>query len=133
QIGVDIERIDQPELAQEVAERYFSKNEVAWIQSGPTDARTIRFTELWTLKEAFLKATGVGLSGSLSDVSFLIDEDARVSCSSPIVSADWHFALFKPFERVRLAVAISGVTRPHFIFDQDAGKTVEHRGECWKR
>ena len=82
-LGVDVERIDQSQRVQEIADRYFSEKEAAWLRQCSDELRNIRFAELWTLKEAFLKAIGVGLSGSLTDVSFGFDEHARVEISGP--------------------------------------------------
>jgi 4'-phosphopantetheinyl transferase len=121
-IGVDVESTEQPENVQEVAERYFSRNEIDWIRSGSKVSRNNRFTELWTLKEAFLKAVGVGLSGSLKQISFQIDEHSCVKVFAPsVVDADeWHFGLFEPLESVRLAVAVRGVETPRFIIRRDS-------------
>jgi len=121
-VGVDIERIDQPDRVQDVAERYFSEDEIAWIKQAPAAARNARVIELWTLKEAYLKALGIGLSGSLNDVSFGIGPDMRVTCPAVLNSNEWHFALFKPFESVRLAVAARNAERPHFIANEDRGE-----------
>ena len=97
-LGVDVERIDQSQCVQEIADRYFSEKEAGWLRQCSDELRNIRFTELWTLKEAFLKAVGVGLSGSLSTVSFRFYEPARIQFSEPssIDPHEWHFALFTP-------------------------------------
>jgi len=118
-VGVDIERTGQPDRVQNVAERYFSSSEIAWIKAVPANARNARVIELWTLKEAYLKALGIGLSGKLNDVSFVIDGDRRVDCPAALNSNEWHFALFKPFENVRLAVAVRSAEQPHFIVSED--------------
>src|SRR5262249_6201640 len=70
--------------------------------------RQTRFIELWTLKEAYLKATGAGLTSSLSDFGFdLRTVDGLAFNAPPAVSgADWQFALFAPTARHRMAVAV---------------------------
>jgi 4'-phosphopantetheinyl transferase len=122
-LGVDVERIDQSLRIQEIVDRYFSEKEAAWLRQCSDELRNIRFAELWTLKEAFLKATGVGLSGSLSDISFRFDEPARIELSDPssIDTHEWHFALFEPVYDVRLGIAIHNVARPLFFMRQDEG------------
>jgi len=122
-IGIDVERIDQSRPAQEIADQYFTPKEAAQLRECSDKPRNTRFAELWTLKEAFLKALGVGLSGSLSSVSFRLDEHAGIefSGSSTFEPKDWHFALFEPIHNMRLAVAIGGVARPLVLMRDDQG------------
>jgi 4'-phosphopantetheinyl transferase len=115
-VGIDVESIGQSQLSQRVADRFFSEEESSWLRRCPDDLRGTRFTELWTLKEAFLKATGVGLGKSLADFSFRMDDHNRIEFSAPsgFTAGEWHFALFEPFSNVRLAVAVYGV-RPRLL------------------
>jgi 4'-phosphopantetheinyl transferase len=64
-VGVDVEplRAVSPALAR----RCLSPRELAWLEEHPGD-RSRRFAELWTAKEAYLKATGAGLSTDPRDV-----------------------------------------------------------------
>jgi len=122
-LGVDVQRTDQSQCIQEVADRHFSEKEAALLRQCSDELRNIRFAELWTLKEAFLKAVGVGLSGSLACVSFRFDEHAGIEVSGPSTfdSNGWHFALFEPVYNVRLGIAIRSVARPRFFMRQDKG------------
>lgn len=61
-IGIDIER-NRPYRAS-LAKRYFSKEE----QELP-----LSFTQIWTLKESFLKVTGMGLQLGLDSFSVCLD------------------------------------------------------------
>jgi 4'-phosphopantetheinyl transferase len=61
-IGIDIEYIREDFAALEIAEHFFSKDEVAALKSLPTDQRTIGFFNCWSRKEAFIKAKGMGVS-----------------------------------------------------------------------
>ena len=120
-LGIDVERVDQSHCIQDIADRYFSETEAAWLRQCSDQLRNIRFAELWTLKEAFSKAIGVGLSGSLAGVSFRFDEYARMEFSGlPAIDPhEWHFALFEPVYEVRLAIVIRSVARPRFLMRQD--------------
>jgi phosphopantetheinyl transferase len=59
-VGVDVEA-GPPRDAAALAERYFTTLEAAWVAADPA----ARFCQLWVLKEAYLKATGLGLEGGL--------------------------------------------------------------------
>jgi 4'-phosphopantetheinyl transferase len=122
-LGIDVERIDRSQLAQEIADRFFSKEEATWLSRYSGDLRNIRFTELWTLKEAFIKAIGVGLAVSPSVISFQFEEPACIGFSMPFTfhPHQWHFALFEPSRDVRLGIAIQSATKAHFMMRLDEG------------
>lgn len=66
----------------------------------------MRFLELWTLKEAYLKARGTGLSYPLNAFGFAIDGCGAIQFSPPPDDRiEWQFALSAPTERHRVAVA----------------------------
>ncbi len=64
-VGVDIERIAPRKALMNIAARYFHTDETAWLESRGEGERLREFYRLWTMKEAFLKATGTGLAGGL--------------------------------------------------------------------
>ena len=65
-IGVDIELLNGSEDLPSMVEYAFSNAEVQYCHNGENRAR---FTEIWTLKEAFLKAVGIGLVDQLTSIS----------------------------------------------------------------
>jgi 4'-phosphopantetheinyl transferase len=69
EIGVDVERVDRP-APLELAETHFAASERAWLRQQPVDRRHIAFFKLWTLKEAYIKATGCGLAQRLDAFAF---------------------------------------------------------------
>jgi 4'-phosphopantetheinyl transferase len=72
QLGVDVERADPDKPFLEVAEHCFHAREVAYLrQETANPERCARFTTVWTVKEAFLKALGTGMSQALD--SFAVD------------------------------------------------------------
>jgi 4'-phosphopantetheinyl transferase len=79
-VGVDIESVKHEFPIESVAERFFSKVEVAALRSLPEDVRRTAFFKCWTRKEAFIKALGDGLSCPLADfdVSLAPGEPARL-------------------------------------------------------
>jgi 4'-phosphopantetheinyl transferase len=71
-LGVDVEASDRAtDLT--LADRHFAPVEVAIIRSAPPHQQHRLFFRFWTLKEAFIKATGEGLSRSLASFSFTLD------------------------------------------------------------
>ncbi|MGB9454584.1 MAG: 4'-phosphopantetheinyl transferase superfamily protein [Bryobacteraceae bacterium] len=64
-IGVDIEQVRPMPDACDIAERFFSAAEAQRVLSAPPESVATLFFEIWTRKEAFLKATGTGLSRDL--------------------------------------------------------------------
>jgi len=105
-VGVDVEKMGRAPLA--VAERYFSAAETAQLRVLPADEQARHFVRLWTLKEAYLKATGTGLAGGLSRMSFVFDSDAefRFERADDVDAARWQFNQFEIGLEHVLAVAL---------------------------
>ena len=62
EIGIDVEYIREDFKEFEIANRFFSPEEVAVLNSLPVESQKEAFFLCWTRKEAFLKAKGKGLS-----------------------------------------------------------------------
>jgi 4'-phosphopantetheinyl transferase len=71
-VGIDVEAIGK-RVPLPVARRYFSEREVAALFALPEERQPLHFLRLWTLKEAYLKALGEGLSGGLDRMTFTLD------------------------------------------------------------
>ncbi len=70
EVGCDIEKINDIDL--DIAKNYFYSSEYKLILSRPTkEKRNDTFFRLWTLKESFMKLTGLGMSLPLD--AFKID------------------------------------------------------------
>lgn len=65
QIGVDVEYMRVDFATTDIAQRFFSRAEVATFNTLAEEERVAAFFRCWTRKEAFIKATGKGLSQSL--------------------------------------------------------------------
>ena len=68
EIGVDIEHICEFADMDKVADQVFSTNEMAILRSIPKPEKNEVFYKFWTRKEAYLKATGEGLSAALETI-----------------------------------------------------------------
>ncbi|MFE0023713.1 4'-phosphopantetheinyl transferase family protein [Amycolatopsis sp. NPDC059021] len=60
-VGVDVESADRGDLAEHVARRCFSEAEQAELRGLAGDRRDRRFAEIWTRREAVVKAMGSGV------------------------------------------------------------------------
>ncbi len=80
EVGVDVERVRPVPEAEDIARRYFSRWEEAELRRLPAGERQAAFFRCWTRKEAFVKATGDGLSRPLDgfDVTLAPGEPARL-------------------------------------------------------
>lgn len=66
--GIDCELIR--EYRPNVMKRVFSDSEQKMLMSAPENERDMMFFRLWTLKEAYIKAIGIGLSFPMRDIEF---------------------------------------------------------------
>jgi 4'-phosphopantetheinyl transferase len=108
-VGIDVEWIHPVTDAENIAARFFSPGEASGLEALPKNQREQAFFNLWTRKEAWLKATGDGLSETLGqiEVSFLPGEPARVLAISgnPEIAASWTLAEFIPATNFVAAIA----------------------------
>ncbi len=68
-LGVDIEKIRLDLNLSQLAKRFFSEKEVAFLNQLPKAQKAIGFFNAWTRKEAYIKARGMGLAIPLSGFS----------------------------------------------------------------
>ena len=109
-IGVDVEWVTRPGRTVELADRYFAVAEVAGLRALPEAAQRDRFFELWTLKEAYIKARGLGLAIPLASFAFELADDITVALApeaNDAPDARWRFALWDVGGEHRLALAVA--------------------------
>ena len=106
-VGVDVECIDRDVDAANIAARFFAPAEAAHLMQLDADTRRDRFFDLWTLKEAMVKALGSSMAMSLASLAFAVGSGGGVSLEAPtdIDTKSWQFGLFAPGPKHRLAVA----------------------------
>jgi 4'-phosphopantetheinyl transferase len=71
-IGLDIEPITRRPQWQKVVKRWFSSQEAAWLLAADDPEAFLR---VWTLKEAWLKATGRGIADNLQTLTVTADTE----------------------------------------------------------
>jgi len=62
ELGIDLEIVNERRDTSKVARKFFSGEEADWLETQPQD----RFTMLWVLKEAYVKAKGQSIFGSVN-------------------------------------------------------------------
>jgi 4'-phosphopantetheinyl transferase len=116
-VGVDVEHTTRRAETIEVADAFFSPTEVRQLRALPPSLQRDRFFDYWTLKEAYIKARGLGLSLALDSFSFEVSDpmpsvprriDITLDDRANDSAEHWQFALFSPTSRHRAAVAIRG-------------------------
>jgi 4'-phosphopantetheinyl transferase len=111
QLGVDIERLPENlETALALAKRFFSPQEIDTLRKlGRSEAARL-FTTLWTLREAYLKARGIGLGVALDQICFHVGPAGTVHAELGGIgdeAAQWSFRLFSAGQTHVMAVALS--------------------------
>lgn len=112
ELGIDIEWI-RPDLAQqEIAERFFSSEEVRILRALPEEMRVEAFFNCWTRKEAYVKAKGEGLSMPLDrfEVSLVPGTPAALlkTGNDPLEAARWSLRELFPGDGFAAAIAVQG-------------------------
>jgi 4'-phosphopantetheinyl transferase len=128
EIGIDVEELTRAGLELDVR-RFFSAAEVRALEALPEAEQKSRFFDYWTVKEAYIKALGMGLSCPLDSFSIHFDRGGPPTIEfAPDVDDDasrWQFAQFDPSPRHRMALAIrrheSDVAVRIHAFDANGG------------
>jgi len=118
-VGIDVEDSTRSGETVAIADRFFSDQETKELRALPASRQHRRFFEYWTLKEAYIKARGMGLALPLDGFSFLLgreDRDPRDGRGPRVGiaidpkleddAATWEFEQFSPDADHFAAVAV---------------------------
>ena len=110
-IGVDIEKKDPRFRAMEIAERFFCDGEKEQIAGLDAGARLEAFFQIWTAKEAVLKATARGLALELTKLEVALSPLRVVALegAKKICNENWHLVALQPAEEYCGTLALAGV------------------------
>jgi len=99
-VGVDVEYLRPMRDMDKFAARFFSENEREWLASVPPGEKTRVFFEVWTRKEAYLKACGDGITRQLRGIDVRpipADPQAiRHIADRPDEAHRWRVTAFQP-------------------------------------
>jgi len=109
EVGVDVEAVSREVEVVALAERFFAPVETALIKACSAEAQRDCFFRLWTLKEAYVKARGLGLQLGLDSFAFNFTAAGVPQLSFADASDDplrWSFMQVQYSERFRIALAV---------------------------
>jgi 4'-phosphopantetheinyl transferase len=110
-VGVDVEQVRPLKDADELVKRFFSPRENSAFQKLSSEQKPQAFFNLWTRKEAWLKATGDGIAHHLNrvEVSFLPGEPAQLLSLPDNLGSEtnWSLRELNPAPGFTAAVALA--------------------------
>jgi len=112
QLGVDLENASRKRRVGKIAGRYFAPTEVSALLALPQAQQLERFYDLWTLKEAYIKARGLGLAIALDSFAFSFKEGAIRLAEyemPPAGQLPWHIWQLLTESPFKLALAVQPV------------------------
>jgi 4'-phosphopantetheinyl transferase len=114
-LGIDLECTQRRPPTEGIARRYFAASEAEALERLPPERRARLFLDLWTHKEAVLKAMGHGLSFGLERVVFALEGD-RVAGLQAVGDdgggvAGWHILRLAPAPTLLGTLAWRGAPR----------------------
>jgi len=134
-VGIDIEVVQKRTYWTQIAHRYFSENEVEWLFSTPEEAEQLqRFAQIWTQKEAYVKATGVGLMQALSEYEtreLSLTEPWRTWVTSQQEKTPWFARTFQLSPKMQACV-VSGSMKQLRTYSINAF-TLKYRHLGWRK
>jgi len=114
-IGVDVENMNRKASHQELAKRFFAPSEYVHLRTLPPSLQRETFFRIWTLKEAYIKADGQGLSIPLDSFHFRFppENPAQATLESNAESSPhaWSFFEFQPGPDHRVSIGVRNPDR----------------------
>jgi 4'-phosphopantetheinyl transferase len=102
-VGLDVEKRDERPRWERIARRFYSEDEWRAVTGSST-----RFLEFWTLKEAYLKAVGLGLPGGLRSLECTGLSRSLDGWSTSAAHPGWRFRQVDPDPGFVAALAVEG-------------------------
>ena len=111
-IGIDIEQPSRPRDFLRIAQHYFHPEECALLEAPPLELMPLHFYRLWTMKEAFFKARGTGISEGLGRINlagFHLGRGATFDADLPDTEAwNFYYAMHRLPDTTHLHLALAG-------------------------
>jgi 4'-phosphopantetheinyl transferase len=115
EIGVDVEPYTRAKTIEEVAARFFSARELEQLGELRGEEKRYRGLTLWTLKEAYMKARGMGMALPTKLFSFVFGDGGEIRLEidgkAEDVAERWRFFTVDHAGH-RIALLVEGGGRP---------------------
>jgi 4'-phosphopantetheinyl transferase len=112
-VGIDVEHVPRLRTLSEHRHAFLSPAEEHVVAAMPEADRVARMSEYWTLKEAFVKATGAGLRSNVTQLTFEIGPDSGCRLAPDNEDASrWEFRLVRPHDGYVLGLCAQRTDRP---------------------
>ncbi|MEP6802076.1 MAG: 4'-phosphopantetheinyl transferase superfamily protein [Acidobacteriota bacterium] len=112
EVGIDVERVRALPDLEDLAERFFSREESEALRNLPENDRARAFFRCWTSKEAYIKGIGEGLSMPLDSFAVALDPaegPIRLRLfDAPGAVLRWRLQRFEPSAGYVAALAVEG-------------------------
>ena len=102
-VGIDVEQRRERPRWERIARRFYTEGEQRAV-----DGSADRFLEFWTLKEAYLKALGIGLPGGLRSLECGGLSRSPGEWMESAAHPGWRFRQLQPGDGAVAAVAVEG-------------------------
>lgn len=108
ELGIDIEFTGRKRRVAKIAHRYFANEEIRALLALPDSVQQSRFYELWSLKEAYIKARGLGLAIPLKSFAYTFSKN-RVGLNEITKSsaAQWRWQIWQLHTGLPYALALA--------------------------
>ena len=109
-VGIDVENTKANIECLDIAGTYFSPIEYDELKQLPESIMKQRFFEYWTLKEAYIKARGLGLNMPLNEVNFSFPDNVLMpiqpASDSMQDEKNWQLRLLDPSADHKAALCV---------------------------
>lgn len=116
-VGVDVEQIKSIDLAD--FELFFSSDEMKQLSAYEGRQKLACFYDLWTLKESYMKALGVGMS--MPPNSFSIEFEPSIAVHPRQAGQSWHFRQYALDPEYKLSICSADPTFPEDVSRMTSG------------
>lgn len=124
EVGVDVETI-RDFAEPDTISSYFAPGEQEWLLAADLHERNTGFFTLWTCKEAYIKALGLGLSKPLNSFGISLAErrEPKILFDSDnnTLPNSWRLLLFEPSPNLLGCVAVDMASKVVELRDYNSG------------
>ncbi|WP_349358778.1 4'-phosphopantetheinyl transferase superfamily protein [Stappia sp.] len=136
-LGVDVEATGR-RTSLDIAKRFFAPGEVRDLAALPVGLHRARFFALWTLKESYIKARGLGLAIPLDGFAFSFPGTDgigfRPDADAAVPAGSWRFAQATVGSGHALAVGCAAPVPPRLaVFEAVPGVRFRPLDLAWSR